>query len=730
MQKILQFSLLILWPIFPIILCAQENMLTFSADTVQVKDDDFLYAEGNVILNHGQIKIITQSLSYDQKSNILKLGEILQFNDYSGTKISAKNGQLNTKLEDGIIEVAKIVLNEQIKIHANSLNIKNGEIDEITGISRVTSCNECEGKQPKWHFKSASAKRDLENEDIIYRNVSLRFRGVPVIYFPYLRLPDPNVTRARGFLVPEAVLTSNLGTGLKLPYFIPTGSSSDILVTPYISSKTKTLEYRYRKKIHVGSVTLKGAFSEDILNENDLRYFSQLIGSLKLGFGIDLNFNLGKASDNSYLGDYVYSDKSDFNSEISLGKTVVEKDQFFEGNLRYLREKEKTNSLNEYYSFSGSYSRDITPPNLSGSLRLSANLNSSINVNDDNSISRPPSSAQVEANYNQQNFLGPMQLSTELFGNINSFVNSADALTTNEEFSSKYGALASISLPQILRGKGKVGFLSPRLSLSFNGQENDILGDYFIGADELSWGNVYSNHKIMSLTESETGLSISLGLDNKIYWQNGQRLDIAFAASKINGLTYSPAASLGLTKSKINYLGKLSFQNKDAFGVSTNTLFSSNGQLLKGDLEGRYAYKKINLKGNYEFLNHAFDTRLSKNLKTINFESSYNFWDDLKISADGRYDLIENKMAKTSLQLGFAVGAWAYEFNQEYLKDERDKFSMSAIYDDECTRLTFSFENRYRDVGSSLPIKSLALRVQLKPFANVVFSQGTDQITF
>ena len=62
--------------------------------------------------------------------------------------------------------------------------------------------------------------------------------------------------------------------------------------------------------------------------------------------------------------------------------------------------------------------------------------------------------------------------------------------------------------------------------------------------------------------------------------------------------------------------------------------------------------------------------------------------------------------------------------------EESDKFLFSAIYDDECTRFTFSFENRYQEFGSSEPVKSLTLRVQLKPFANFVVSQGTDQIVF
>ena len=69
-----------------------------------------------------------------------------------------------------------------------------------------------------------------------------------------------------------------------------------------------------------------------------------------------------------------------------------------------------------------------------GTAKISAKLNSSVNVNDDNNISRPPSSAQIGIDYNQNNFFGPIKLSTELYGLYNSFVNSADAGTTNENF--------------------------------------------------------------------------------------------------------------------------------------------------------------------------------------------------------------------------------------------------------------------------------------------------------
>ena len=309
-------------------------------------------------------------------------------------------------------------------------------------------------------------------------------------------------------------------------------------------------------------------------------------------------------------------------------------------------------------------------------------------------------------------------------------MNSADAGTTNEEFSFQYGAATLISAPLYSKRTGKLRLLNPKLFLTFNGQENDILGDYFKGTEELTWGNIFSNKKIRSLTESETGLSVSLGIENQVFWENGRHLELSFAASKIDNLTYTPSPTLGLEARDLNFLGKFFYQTKNENTFSSNVLLSSKGHLLQGDLRGNYSHRKLNLGLNYETIDQAIDTRLSEDLRTMNFISEYSLSDDFQLNAGGRYDLNNSKMATTSFGLGFDFGSWEYNFTQEYLKQDPEKFSMSAIFEDECTRLTFSFENRYQDIGSSEPVKSLMFRVQLKPFANVVFSQGGDQITF
>ena len=531
LKQLIEFLLISVFLLIPVLAYSDQTEIKISADTVTVSPDGVLTALGNVTVKYGQIAVEAQALSFNQKTNSISISEISKFYDGQEIRFSADKADLDGELSEGIIFAARILLDEAIKITAKEVRLDKSGISSAKGISRVTSCEECEGEDPNWYLTASSAKRDFENSNIIYRNVTVRVRGLPVVYLPFLRMPDPSVDRAQGFLVPEAALTSNLATGLKLPYFVPIGLSRDILLTPYFSTKTNTFEYRYRQKFTNGDLVVNGSISNDELIKNKLRYFSRAVGSFDLLYDINIKFDLGKVGDDSYLGDYVYSEESDFNSEINLGKTVVKKHQFFDGNLSYFKEKEQGSSLDEYFSLSGSYSTDISSGNMPGKLRLSANLNSSLNVNDDNSYSRPPSSAQVGANYVHVNFIGPIQFSQNAFGNYNSFVNSADAGVANEEFSFQNGASSLISFPLYKKGIGVHAIFTPKFSVSVNGQENDIVGDFFVGSDELSWGNLYSGKKVSSLSESEEGLSLSLGLEHEVFWENNRKMKFSLAAA-------------------------------------------------------------------------------------------------------------------------------------------------------------------------------------------------------
>ena len=48
-------------------------------------------------------------------------------------------------------------------------------------------------------------------------------------------------------------------------------------------------------------------------------------GNFKLGYGIEFDINAGNVSDATYLEEYNFGEKSDLNTDVSLGKILVKK---------------------------------------------------------------------------------------------------------------------------------------------------------------------------------------------------------------------------------------------------------------------------------------------------------------------------------------------------------------------------------------------------------------------
>ena len=124
-------------------------------------------------------------------------------------------------------------------------------------------------------------------------------------------------------------------------------------------------------------------------------------------------------------------------------------------------------------------------------------------------------------------------------------------------------------------------------------------------------------------------------------------------------MTNFPNENLGLESREVNYLGKFFYSTKYKNTLTAHALFSSKGHLLIGDVRGNYAHKKLDLGANYEIVNQSTDSRLSEDLRTMNFTSAYNLSDDFLLNAGGRYDLSNKNMAQTSLGFSFDLGSWS-----------------------------------------------------------------------
>ena len=117
----------------------------------------------------------------------------------------------------------------------------------------------CEPGNNTWRISSGSLK---VKEGAIFasaRNATLRVKGVPIAYTPYIRFPVKD-DRQSGFLFPNIEYSGEEGLDLTLPYYFNLAPNYDATVVPrYIANRGLNLETEFRHLNRWQGTTLSGA---------------------------------------------------------------------------------------------------------------------------------------------------------------------------------------------------------------------------------------------------------------------------------------------------------------------------------------------------------------------------------------------------------------------------------------------------------------------------------------
>ena len=325
-----------------------QDRATLIADTVTVQSRSVLVASGHVEVFYKGQHLIATAITYDRTADHLTIAGPIRIDDGKGSLFLADQAEMKADLTEGILTSARIVLNQQLQLAAATVIRSEG--GNLTAMRQVaaSSCTICKGSTtPLWEIRAHEVVHDAVKQQIYFSNATLRFYGLPVLYLPVLRVPDPTLKRATGFLIPNLRSTSALGTGLKMPYFITMGENRDLLVTPYITSRAdSTLELRYRQAFATGTIRLNGAATRDDLGPENPRGYLEATGTFNLPQDYKLTFHGITVSDRAYLLDYGITDDDRLDSRVELLR--VRRDLYFSAQLigfQSLREGESNLTL-------------------------------------------------------------------------------------------------------------------------------------------------------------------------------------------------------------------------------------------------------------------------------------------------------------------------------------------------------------------------------------------------
>ncbi len=291
------------------------------ADRVQVLGNQTLVAEGNVEVLYQGRRLTASQIIFDQSTNSLSINGPIRIEEGDQYLVLASRAELDAKLENGILESARMVLGQQLQLAAAEMARADGRYTQLYK-TVASSCMVCVSNPvPLWQIRAKRVVHDQLERQLYFDNATIQVMGVSIFYLPRLRLPDPTLKRATGFLIPQLRTTSRLGTGIKIPYFIAMGPSQDLTLAPYISSRTTTIDLRYRRVFGNGRLSFSGAYTSDRILPGKKRGYIFGTGNFRYPHDYRLRFDIQSTSDAAYLLDYGISDKDRLKSDVELSRT-------------------------------------------------------------------------------------------------------------------------------------------------------------------------------------------------------------------------------------------------------------------------------------------------------------------------------------------------------------------------------------------------------------------------
>ncbi|WP_170607685.1 LPS-assembly protein LptD [Ruegeria arenilitoris] len=621
------------------------------ADKIFITPDNKLVAEGNVEAYQGDIKLTAESVVYDRETGSLSLTGPIRLDEAGETTLLADSAELDSEIQNGLLTGARMVFDQQIQIASVQAIRAAGRYTQFSKVA-ATSCHVCaDGRSPLWQIRARKVTHDQVERQLYFEGAQLRIMDLPVFYFPVLRLPDPTLERATGFLTPSIRTTSQLGTGIRVPYFIRLGDHKDLTLTPYISSNTRTVYFRYRQAFKRGRIRLRGAFTRDDLRPDENRGYFFADGQFSLGKGYRLKFDIRTTSDDAYLADYTPFNPDRLRSEIAVER--IRRDTAFRtGFIHYesLRDREPQDEIPSRV-FDLNYRKRYFPKSVGGEVQLAFIGHAHQRTSTEDVIGRDIARATFDAEWVRSwTFVTGLRTDVRLGAAIDTFdIRNDSAFPSNVTRTAPRAAL-TLRYPMVRREQnGARQFLEPIVQLGWaNVSDSDVPNDEST-FQEFDQGNLLSLSRFPAVDRREDSATAVVGLNWARYRSNGWEalatVGQVFRSEADPDFTLS--SGLQGTTSDLLLAGQL--RNGKGLTVAARGLLNSDLSFSKAELRTAWSKGGTSLSGSYVWLEPDPVETGGDEISELWLNGGYRIDQNWRTTAYARYDFSESEPIRAGL---------------------------------------------------------------------------------
>ncbi len=229
------------------------------------QDMDIATATGNVEVSQGDRVLLADTLSYNRRAQVVTASGNITLMEPTGEVIFGDYVELNDDLRDGVINNIRVLLTDNTRIAAAAGRRTEGSRDEfVRGVfSPCDLCSADPTRAPLWQIKGVRMTRDEVDRDIVFQDATVELFGVPVLYTPYLSVPDPTIKRRSGFIDPNLGYDRNVGAWWGQPYYGVLSNSADMTVEGrYYSTTGPFVAGEFRQAFDHGSLRVAGSAAD------------------------------------------------------------------------------------------------------------------------------------------------------------------------------------------------------------------------------------------------------------------------------------------------------------------------------------------------------------------------------------------------------------------------------------------------------------------------------------
>ncbi|MCY4304884.1 MAG: LPS assembly protein LptD [Aestuariivita sp.] len=696
--------LIVFWLIlFPNISATEPNSLTQSvviADQISVTQDQKLIASGNVEVLYGSQQLTAQSIIYDPNTETLQILGPIQLTDGQSTTILADTGELHQDLKSGILRGARLVLDDFIQLATVQLNHNAGQYSKLHK-TVATSCQICEKDDvPLWQIRAREVIHDQNEKQLYFYDAHLRVKDLPILYLPYLRLPEPSIDRSSGFLIPSIRTTTQLSTGIKIPYFQELGDHADITITPYLSTRTHTLNLNYRHEFWQGRIALEGSVTRDDLIPHTNRGYFLVAGGFALKNKHELYFDIEWASENAYLYDYDLPNKDRLDSEIALTRTG--KNSFYRSSFTHfqsLREGEIENEIPTLLT-DFDFRRRYFPKVIDGELRLQLLAHANRRSSSLNEKGRDIAQTNINVSWLRSKiFANAIKVDWQL-GVLTNFFRVKQDLNfpSSARQTTPYGTL-SFRLPVTRSNATETDIIEPVMQIGWSKDSGGVSSVPELGSAEFDQGSLLSLSRFSTNLAEQNGLALAYGLK---WTRINLSQQLTFSVGQVifdreqEQQGHHPA--LSHKTSDLLFAGQLT--TSAGVTLTARTLVDRDLNIANAEFHGTF----IGRKNKFDFSHILMSSNPSKSrlgtVSELNFEGSVKLNHNWDVNANLSYDVSDHRGIKNGV--GFT-------------------------YVNECVEINFSINRHNTSSENIRPATEFQFNVVLRGFSSSKDSQKQVQ---